>query len=134
MPKDITSDHYPMFLSEVWREMFRVHGVDLKYSTAYHPQSDGQTEVTNKTLETYLHCTTSDAPHTWSDWLPLAEWWYNTTYHTAIRSTPFEVIYGQPPPVHLPYLPRESTSPTVDRTLQRREELIYMMKFHLLRA
>lgn len=134
MPKDITSDRDPMFLSEVWIEMFRVHGVDLKYSTAYHPQSDGKTEVTNKTLETYLRYMTSDAPQTWSDWLPLAEWWYNTTYHTAIRITPFEVIYGQPPPVHLPYLPGESTSPTVDRTLQRRKELIDMMKFHLLRA
>ncbi|KAL0730136.1 hypothetical protein Bca4012_026229 [Brassica carinata] len=85
--------------------MFRVHGVNLNFSTAYHPQSDGQTEVTNKTLETYLRCMTSDSPHKWSEWLPLAEWWYNTTYHTAIRSSPFEIIYGQPPPVHLPYLP-----------------------------
>lgn len=73
MPKDITSDRDPTFLSDVWREMFRVHGVNLNFSTAYHPQSDGQTEVTNKTLETYLHCMTSDSPHTWSEWLPLAE-------------------------------------------------------------
>lgn len=77
---------------------------------------------------------TSDAPHTWSEWLSLAEWWYKTTYYTANGSTPFEVIYSQPPPVHLPYLPGESTSFTVERTLQRREELIDMMKFHLLRA
>lgn len=114
--------------------MFRVHGVDLNFSTAYHPQSDGPTEVTNKTLETYLLCMTSDSPRTWSEWLPLAEWWYNTTYHTATRSSHFEIFYGQPPPVHLPYLPGESPSTEVDRSLQRREELIDMMKFHLLRA
>ena len=124
MPKDITSDRDPTFLSEVWREMFRVHGVDLNFSTAYHPQSDGQTEVTNKMLETYLRCMASDTPHTWSSWLPLAERWYNTTYHSAIRSTPYEIIYGQPPPLHMPYLPGESSSPVVDRTLQKREELL----------
>lgn len=74
MPMDITSDRDPTFLSEVWREMFRVPGVDLNYSTAYHPQTDGQTEVTNKTLETYIRCMTSESPRTWSEWLPLAEW------------------------------------------------------------
>lgn len=134
MPQDITSDRDPTFLSEVWRELFRVHGVDLRFSTAYHPQTDGQTEVTNKTLETYLRCMTADAPHTWSKWLPLAEWWYNTTFHSSIKCTPYEVVYGQPPPVHLPYLPGESSSAVVDRSLQKREDLIAMLKFHLLRA
>lgn len=134
MPKDITSDRDPTFLSEVWREMFCVHGVDLNFSTAYHPQTDGQTKVTNKTLETYLRCMTSDSPHSWSSWLPLAEWWYNTTYHSAIHTTPYEIIYGQPPPIHMPYLPDESSSSSVDRTLQKREAVIDLMKFHLLRA
>lgn len=99
LPKDIIGDRDPTFLSEVWKELFRVHGVDLRYSTAYHPQTDWQTEVTNKTLETYLRCMTAEAPHTWSKWLPLAEWWYNTTFHSSIKSTPFEIVYGQPPPI-----------------------------------
>lgn len=102
MPEVVISDRDPTFLSEVWQEIFRVQGVDLKHSTAYHPQTDGQTETTNKTLETYLRCMTAEAPKTWSKWLPLAEWWYNTTYHSAIRCTPFEVVFGQPPPTHLP--------------------------------
>ena len=120
LPKDIVSDIDPTFLSEVWKELFRVHGVDLRYSTAYHPQTDGQTEITNKTLETYLRCMTAETPQTLGKWLPLAEWWYNTTYHSAIRSTPFEIVYGQPPPLHLPYLPVESTSTLVDRSLRKR--------------
>lgn len=74
MPQKIISERDPTFLSEVWTELFRVNGVDLRFSTAYHPQTDGQTEATNKTLETYLRCMTSDAPSTWSKWLPLAEW------------------------------------------------------------
>ncbi|CAM8891409.1 unnamed protein product [Rhodiola kirilowii] len=69
-----------------------------------------------------------------SKWLPLAEWWYNTTFHIAIRSTPYEIVYGQPPPIHLPYLPGESSCVIVDRSLQKREEIISMLKFHLLRA
>lgn len=131
-PKDIISDRDPTFLSEVWRELFRVQGVDLRHSTAHHPQTDRQTEATNKTLETYLRCMIADTPHSWSKWLPLAEWWYNTTYHSAIKCTPYDVIYGQPPPTHLPYLPGESSSAVIDRSMQKREEIINMLKFHLL--
>ncbi|CAM8924470.1 unnamed protein product [Rhodiola kirilowii] len=134
MPQSVISDRDPTFMSQVWKELFKVHGVDLKFSTTYHPQTDGQTEITNKTLETYLRCMTSEVPHTWSKWLPLAEWWYNTTFHTAAQSTPYEIIYGQPPPIHLPYLPGESSCLIVDRSMQKREELITMLKFHLLRA
>lgn len=134
LPKDIVSDRDPTFLRKVRRKLFRVQGVDLKRSTAYHPQTDGQTEATNKTLETYLRCMTAEAPQSWSKWLTLAEWWYNTTYHSAIKCTPFEVIYGQSPPTHLPYLPGESSSAVVDRNMQKREGIINMLKFHLLRA
>ncbi|KAL8128454.1 hypothetical protein V2J09_017609 [Rumex salicifolius] len=134
MPHSLISDRDPTFLSEVWKELFRVHGVDLRFSSAYHPQSDGQTEVTNKTLETYLRCMTADAPHTWSRWLPLAEWWYNTTFHSSARSTPYEILYGQPPPLHLPYLPGESSLAVVDRSLRKREELLELLKFRLHRA
>lgn len=134
MPLSIVSDRDPIFLSEVWKEIFRVHGADLNLSTSYHPQTDGQIEITNKTLKTYLQYMTSNAPHTWSRWLPLTEWWYNTTFHRSIQCTPYEIIYGQQPPLHLPYLPGESNSIVVDRSLQKREEVIRILKFHLLRA
>lgn len=134
MPQSIIKDRDPVFLSTTWKEFFRAQGVDLNFSTAYHPQTDGQTEVTNRTLETYLRCMTADSPHAWSKWLPLAEWWYNTTYHSAVRTTPYEVLYGQAPPIHLPYLPGESSCRTINDRLQRREDTIKMLKFHLLRA
>lgn len=94
LPQSIVSDRDTVFLSEFWRELFTLQGVALNYSTAYHPQSDGQTEVVNKCLETYLRCMTSERPHLWAKWLPLAEYWYNTTFHTSIQLTPFEAVYG----------------------------------------
>lgn len=134
LPQSIVSDRDTIFLSDFWRELFTLQGVSLNYSSAYHPQSDGQTEVVNRCLESYLRCMTSERPHLWSKWLPLAEYWYNTTFHTATQITPFEAVYGRPPPVHLPYLPGESKVEVVAKSLQEREDMLLLLQFHLLRA
>lgn len=63
---------------------------------------------------------TSDEPKKWARWLPLAESWYNNTYHTGI--TPIEVVYGQPPALHIPYLIGETSVEAVGRSLGAREE------------
>ena len=89
----------------------------LNTSTTYHPQSDGQTEVLNRCLETYLHCYCNDDATNWSTCLPMAECWYNTCFHSAIQTTPNEALYGRSPPLRLPYLPSESASVEVDATL-----------------
>ncbi|CAI0549376.1 unnamed protein product, partial [Linum tenue] len=57
----------------------------LKMSSAYHPQTDGQTEIVNKHLEQYLRCFAHQQPKSWLAMIPWAELWYNTTYHRAIR-------------------------------------------------
>lgn len=71
---------------------------------------------------------------TWSKWLPLAEWWYNTTYHSAINTTPYEVVYGQPPPLHLPYLPHDSSIDAIDRSFSAREAMLRQLKDNLHKA
>jgi len=76
----------------------------------------------------------SEEPKEWSKWLPMTQWWYNTNYHTAGQITPYEVMFNQPPPLHLPYLPGETKNALVERTLQRREAMIHLLRFHLLRA
>jgi len=76
----------------------------------------------------------AETPQNWVKWLPLAEWWYNTTYHTATKATPYEIMYGQVPPIHLPYLPGESKVELVDSSLRKREEMLKIIKFHLKRA
>lgn len=98
MPEDIVSDRDPVFTSKLWQELFAIQGVTLNTSTAYHPQSDGQTEVVHTCLETYLRCYCSDSPKDWAQYLAFAEWWYNTTFHTSIQTTPYEALYGH----HLP--------------------------------
>jgi IS30 family transposase len=104
MPHSIVSDRDPTFTSNFWQELFKLQDTQLLLSSTYHPQTDGQMEVVNKCLETYLRCFASEKQHQWAQWLPLAEWRYNTTYHTATRMTLFEAVYGQKPPSVLLYL------------------------------
>ena len=70
----------------------------------------------------------------WARWLPFAKWWYNTIFHSSIKTTSYEIVYGQLAPVHLPYLSRDSKVDNVDRSLQAREETIKLLKFHLHKA
>jgi len=60
LPASVVSDRDPVFTSSFWRELFRLSGVQLQYSTAFHPQSDGQSEATNKIIMMYLRCLTGD--------------------------------------------------------------------------
>lgn len=88
MLKTIVSDRDRVFVSCFWQELFKLNGTTLCFSSAYHPQSDGQTEVTNRILQTFLRCFVSDTPKLWVTMLPLAEFWYNSSYQTAIKMTP----------------------------------------------
>ena len=85
-------------------------------------------------METYLRCMAGDQPRTWYKWLSLAEWWYNSTYHSAIHLTPFEALYGYGPPLHLPYLPESATVQQVDVELKDRENMLQLLKHHLQKA
>jgi hypothetical protein len=67
----------------------------------------------------------------WAQWLPLTEWWYNTSYHTSTCITPFEVVYGQKPPSVLSYLLGASKVQVVDQTLTAREAILHTLKENL---
>ncbi|KAJ9543487.1 hypothetical protein OSB04_023194 [Centaurea solstitialis] len=134
IPKSIVSDRDPIFLSLFWREIFRSQGTQLNMSSAYHPESDGQTEVVNRCLETYLRCFAVDQPRTWALWIPWAEFWYNSTFHGSTGRSPFEVVYGRKPPTVMQFVPGEVRVHAVVAELQDRDEALKQLKIHLNRA
>lgn len=97
LPHAIVSDRDKIFTSMLWKELFHLARVELRMSSAYHPQSDGQTERVNQCMETFLRCFANAVPSKWQDWLHLAEFWYNTTWHSALKQSPFFVLYGHTP-------------------------------------
>ena len=98
MPTSIMSDRDATFTSLFWSKLFRLQETELAMSIAYHPQIDGQTEVINGSLEQYLRAFTSEKPHRWAKWLPLAKFYFNSNFHTSLKMTPFEALYGFPTP------------------------------------
>ena len=78
MPGSLVSDRDPVFTSSFWQSVFRAMGTQLKLSTVNHPETDGQTERVNQSIECYLRCFISAHLQQWSKWLALCEFWYYT--------------------------------------------------------
>jgi hypothetical protein len=97
LPGSIVSDRDKVFTSHFWQSLFKNMHTKLNMSMAYHPQTDGQTERVNQCLELYLRCSVTASPTKWVDWISLAEYWYNTTYHTTLGCSPFKALYGTDP-------------------------------------
>ena len=116
-PCSLISDRDPIFVGHFWCDLFHLSGTKLRMSTLYHPQTDGQTEVLNRTLEQYLRCFVHDTPSQWSQFLSLTEWCYNTVVHSAPSVTPYEATYGKPPPLLVSYLKDSSSVEAVDTLL-----------------
>ena len=96
-PTSIVSDRDTIFVSNFWKQLFTLYKVELKLSTAYHPQTDGQSERVNQCLEMYLRCVVHDSPSKWKSWLSLVELWYNTSFHSSLGCSPFKALYGYEP-------------------------------------
>ncbi|GAU31427.1 hypothetical protein TSUD_221980 [Trifolium subterraneum] len=134
VPLSIVSDRDLVFISSFWRELFRMQGTQLKMSTAYHPETDGQTEVVNRCLETYLRCFISDQPKNWVAWIHWAEFWFNANFHSATGKTPFEIVYGRLPPHLTRWVLGETKVEAVQRDLIDRYEALRQLRHQLLRA
>lgn len=95
VPVSIISDRDSRFTSRFWQMLQKALGTRLDMSTAYHPQTDGQSERTIQTLEDMLRACVIDFGGNWDTHLPLAEFSYNNSYHTSIKCAPFEALYGR---------------------------------------
>ncbi|GKB16445.1 reverse transcriptase domain-containing protein [Tanacetum coccineum] len=95
VPIYIISDRDSHFTSRFWQSLQKALGTQLDMSTAYHPETDGQSERTIQTLEDMLRACVIDFGKGWEKHLPLVEFSYNNSYHASIKAAPFEVLYGR---------------------------------------
>ncbi|GJU36043.1 putative reverse transcriptase domain-containing protein [Tanacetum coccineum] len=95
IPVSIICDRDPRFASNFWRSLQKALGTSLDMSTAYHPQTDGQSERTIQTLKDMLRACVIDFGNGWVKHLPLVEFSYNNSYHASIKAAPFEALYGR---------------------------------------
>ncbi|GJV44946.1 reverse transcriptase domain-containing protein [Tanacetum coccineum] len=95
IPVSIICDCDPRFASNLWKSLHNALGTNLDKSTAYHPQTDGQSKRTIQTLEDMLRACAIEFGKGWVNHLPLVEFSYNNSYHASIKATPFEALYGR---------------------------------------
>ncbi|KAH9744058.1 hypothetical protein KPL70_003528 [Citrus sinensis] len=95
VPVSIVSDRDPLFTSRFWASLHKELGTKLRFSTAFHPQIDGQSERTIQTLEDMLQACVLDLSGGWEEHLMLIEFSYNNSFHSSIGKPPFEALYGR---------------------------------------
>jgi transposase InsO family protein len=95
MPKEIVSDIDTKFTSNFWKSLMAGLETKLLFNTAYHPQTNGQTERVNQILEDMLRMHVMHQPRKWEFYLPLVEFSYNNDYQASLKMIPFKVLYGR---------------------------------------
>jgi hypothetical protein len=119
-PKKVISDRDTRFTSNFTTELCKALGIKQNISTAYHPQTDGQSERTNQSLKQYLQIMCANDQHTWNKWLPLAQYVRNSWPSSTTKKTPYKLILGYTPTVYQPT--RLSSVPGVTEQLQKIQE------------
>jgi hypothetical protein len=102
-------------------------------SSSYHPQTDGQTGHLNQCLKTFLRCFVHACPRKWKEWLPAAEFWYNTSFHSALGRSPFEAMFGRQPRL-LGIDPTPAAHGHLEDWLTERATINQLIHQHLIRA
>jgi hypothetical protein len=133
-PAVIVSDRDRVFTSKLWHEIFQSLKISLHFSTAYHPEIDGQTERVNQCVEQYLRCMAFQEPHKWCDWLPVAECLYYSSFHSSIKMSPFEALYEYPPPQLGAAVIPSDISPEAHQTLLDRGTMLQTLQHNLAKA
>ncbi|PKU75011.1 ATP-dependent DNA helicase RecG [Dendrobium catenatum] len=132
VPRSLTSDRDVKFVSHFWRELWKRFNTDIKLSSAYHPQTDGQTEVVNRTLGNMLRCLVQDNPRQWEERLSQAEFAYNATMNRSTGHSPFQVVYTKLPNqiVDVAILPKNAKS-AVNKTIAEIQDTLNSVKENL---
>jgi transposase InsO family protein len=94
LPNSIISDQGPQFAAELMKELNKILGIQTRLSTAFHPQTNGQTKHANQELEQYLRLFVSHQQDDWPEWLAIGEFAYNNKIHSVMQVLPFYANYG----------------------------------------
>jgi hypothetical protein len=131
LPNEIFSDRGPQFIAKFWTHLLEILKISRKLSSSYHPQTDGQTEHTNQTLEQYLRCFINYKQDDWIDFLYMAEFSYNNSIHSSTGYTPFFANTGcHPHSIMLEYV-EDSNNPTIIDHLKELKEIQVKLADHL---
>jgi len=132
LPKVIISDRDPKFTSRFWKALFEKLGTKLAMSTSHHPQTDGQTERMNRTMEEMLRAYTNYQQNNWDELLPAVEFAYNNSKNLSTGFTPFEIDLGQHPNTPTTFATGKQTNVTAtDDFLLKWENIINLTKDNL---
>lgn len=123
LPKSIISDRGSVFASKFWQSLTAQLGAKHKLSTAFHPQTDGQTERLNQTLEQYLRCYINYQQDNWVSLLPLAQFAYNSAKADTIGVSPFFANYGRNPELYREALPEKTRAQHAQITVEQLQKL-----------
>lgn len=131
-PEGIVSDRGTLFTSTFWRRLFDLSKTRLRFSTAFHPQTDGQTERMNQTLEHYLRCFVNEEQTSWPCLLKTAEFCCNNHKNMSTGRTPMEALFGYNPSFHLrdEGVANEREMPAVEARLEKLKKLRECLVIH----
>ena len=132
MPQSIVSDRDPRMTSLFWKGIFENMGTTLKFSSSFHPQTDGQSEEANSNVLDLLKCYVSEHKAKWEQYLPLVECAYNNTVHSSTGKAPFEIVEGgkKVPPI----LHTKDKNFEADQYVQSMDETYQKIKYALERT
>jgi hypothetical protein len=131
MPRSIVSDRDKILISSFWRGLFKIYDTTLLTSATYHPQTDGQTERVDQCLEMFFRCCTHETPRKWKAWIPITEFWYNSSFHSSLGCTPFRALYGYDPPIAAAPMLCSSDNKSVQDLIDKRQLFTGIIMQHL---
>jgi transposase InsO family protein len=134
LPRSIVSDRDSRFLSAFWKALFKSLGTKLAYSSAYHPQTDGQTERVNQTMEQVLRVFSVQRPAEWDTHLHMCQFVLNAAEHVSSGFSPFQLMYGYEPRVPATLAAAQSPVPAADEMLSDLTRQLRAAQHQLLKA
>jgi hypothetical protein len=134
LPRKVVSDRGPQFVAEFMKELYRLLGIKLAATTAYHPQGDGQTERVNQELEQYIRLFVNERQNDWCGLLPLAEFQYNNHIHSATQNIPFLLDTGRIPRMGFEPNQRRSHLESVNEFTDRMKDTLEEAKAALVKS